>query len=202
MRRASALLTALVLASSLSLPSLAQQNQGAQPPMSAEQQAQMQAWMASMSPGAPHAALAARAGKWTAKISLWMDPAAPPTESTGTATREMILGGRVLQEKFQSNFMGMPMEGIGMNGYDNVGGTYWSTWNDNMSTGLMRMEGAKNADGSFTYKGSMLDPMSKKAVPVRIVSKEVSADKDTMEMYETRDGKENKTMMIVYERVK
>ena len=200
MRRVRLVLT-LTLLTALSLPSFAQQNQG-EPPMTAEQQAQMAAWMSSMSPGAPHSALAARAGKWTAKITLWMDPAAPATESTGTANREMILGGRVLQEKFQANFMGMPMEGVGMNGYDNVAGTYWSTWNDNMSTGLMRMEGVKNADGSYTYKGSMLDPLSKKPIPVRIVSKDVSTDKDTMEMYETRDGKENKTMMIVYERVK
>ena len=31
--------------------------------------------------------------------------------------------------------MGMPFEGIGRTGYDNVTGKYWSTWIDNMSTG-------------------------------------------------------------------
>lgn len=186
----------------LPLTSSAQQDPTGQPPMSAEQQAMMQAWMAAMTPGAPHASLAERAGQWTTKITLWMEPGAPPTESTGTAQREMTLGGRVLVEKFQSSFMGMPMEGMGLGGYDNITGKYWSTWTDNMSTGLMRSEGTPNADGTVTYHGSMLDPVSKQPIPVRFEVSTPSKDKDTMEMFETRDGQERKTMVLVYDRVK
>lgn len=187
------------------LPTLclhAQQEAGGQPPMGADQAAMMQAWMAAMTPGAPHTALAERSGKWTAKITLWMDPSAPPTEATGSADREMLLGGRVLIERFKTDFMGMPMEGMGLSGYDNVSGTHWSTWADNMSTGFMKNEGKANADGSITYHGSMLDPVSKQPIPTRIVVSFPSKDQDTMEMYETRNGKEQKTMAIVYERVK
>ena len=62
-------------------------------------------------------------------------------EDTGTATRSVALGGRVLVEEVDSSMMGMPFTGHGMMGFDNVSGKYWSTWNDSMSIGIMVSEG-------------------------------------------------------------
>jgi Protein of unknown function (DUF1579) len=181
----------------LAIPAAAQQG-GEAGSMSPEEQA----WMATMMPGAPHAELAQQVGNWNMKVTMWMEPGAPPSESTGTCSREMIHGGRVLVEKVHGTMMGMPMEGLGMTGYDNVTDSYWSTWTDNFSTGLMRTEGVKNADGSLTFKGTMGDPMSKQQVPLRIVLSYPSKDKELFDMYETRDGAERKSMAIVYERAR
>jgi hypothetical protein len=81
------------------------------------------------------------AGEWKFTIKSWMDPEAEPMLSEGTAHRTMELGGRVVEEVVESSMMGQPFEGIGRTGYDNLTGEWWSTWTDNMSTGLMTMTG-------------------------------------------------------------
>jgi len=37
--------------------------------------------------------------------------------------------------------MGMPFEGMGLDGYDNASKEYISIWIDNMGTGIMYMKG-------------------------------------------------------------
>lgn len=173
------------------------QDQGGGP----EEQAMMAAMMAAMTPGAPHHELATRAGEWKLTSTFWMDPSQPPMVTPGTAHREPMLGGRVLVEKVSASMMGMPFEGYGMTGYDNTTGKYWTTWNDNMSTGLVHGIGTRGADGKVTYDASMVDPMSKQTIKVRMVITE-TADTEVMEWWETRDGKELKTMEVKLERVK
>src|ERR1035437_1082075 len=43
-----------------------------------------------------HKLIASMAGSWTYTVKMWMnpDPAAPPSQSTGTATRKPLMGGR------------------------------------------------------------------------------------------------------------
>ncbi len=36
--------------------------------------------------------------------------------------------------------MGMPFEGMGIDGYDNLAKQYVSTWVDNMGTGIMNID--------------------------------------------------------------
>lgn len=168
---------------------------------SADEQAAMAAMMAAMAPGAPHQALSSRAGQWNMTSSFWMDPSQAPMVTTGTATREAMLGGRVLVEKVKAEMMGMPFEGYGMTGYDNVTGKYWTTWNDNMSTGLIQGIGTRGADGKLTFDSSMVDPLTKAVVKVRMVITE-TADSEVMEWWENRGGKELKTMEVKLDRVK
>ena len=97
------------------------------PEMTPEQKAEMEAYMKAGTPGAPHQMLASTAGTYDLKIKSWHEPGAPAMEETGTATRKMMLGGRVLVEDVTSTMMGMPFTGHGMTGYDNVTGKYWST---------------------------------------------------------------------------
>jgi hypothetical protein len=54
----------------------------------------MQAMMAAMSPGEHHEHMKQLTGNHTYTMKMWMDPSAPPQESTGKRSAQMILGGR------------------------------------------------------------------------------------------------------------
>jgi len=94
-------------------------------PMSAEQKAMMDAWMKFATPAEGHKSLAGMVGTWDAEVTSWMDPAQPPEKSKGVSENRMMLGGRWVEQKFTSQMMGMPFEGLGYTGYDN---TRRSTW--------------------------------------------------------------------------
>ncbi len=129
----------------------------------------METWVKSMTPGSPHKWLAARAGKFDFAGKFWMEPGAPPQAAKGVAERSLALGGRVLQEKLVSTLMGMPLEGLGLAGYDNVSGQFWSTWNDSLSTGLRVAGGTCDAAGTAcVWRGSYSDPDSGKSKAVRL----------------------------------
>ena len=171
-----------------------------------EQQKMMEAMAKAGTPGMQQQDLAKHAGSWDLAVKAWMAPGAPPQESKATADRTMILGGRVLTEKVNGEAMGGggPFEGFGMAGYDNVSGKYWSTWVDNMSTGVWTSTGSCSEKTSVcTYSGSYTDPMTKKAKHTRTVEHWEGADKAFVEFYEAgKGGKETKTMEITYTRKK
>lgn len=76
-------------------------------------------WMAASTPGEMHEFLARQEGKWNTVTRVWMDgPQSEPSESTGTAVRRMILGGRFLVDETDGSLLGMPHQGFGLNGYD------------------------------------------------------------------------------------
>jgi hypothetical protein len=169
------------------------------PEMTPEQKAEMEAYMKAGTPGAPHKAMAASVGSYEAKVKSWQAPGQPPTEESATATRSMSLDGRVRVEDFKGSMMGMPFTGHGMQGYDNVTGKYWSTWNDSMSTGIMLSEGTCDAKNACTFKGSWNDPVKKTKVTSRMASKWTSPTTEVFEMWGPgKDGKEFKMMEITY----
>ena len=175
------------------------------PAMDAETQAMMEAWTKAATPGAEHAQLAEHfAGTWDVAMTFWMDAEAPPITEKGSATITPILGGRQLHQDFKGAFMGMPFEGIGMSGYDNVRKRYTASWNDNMSTSTMLSHGDYDAtSSSYTFKGEMADPMKDGAmIPIREVVTIHGADHHVMEMFEPKDGKEVRTMRLEYKRAK
>lgn len=180
------------------LPVLAQD---APPKMSPEEAAMMQAYQEAGTPGAPHAALAKMAGTYALSIRSWHAPGAPPTVEAGTATRSMVLGGRVMVEEVESQMHGQPFTGHGMHGYDNVSGKHWSTWNDSMSTGVMVSEGDCSDDGACTFTGSWNDPVTKGMINARMTTKWTSPDVQLFEMFAPGpDGKEARMMEITYTR--
>lgn len=191
---------AFALALAATLPALAQDKPAAPPKMSPEEAKMMEAYQKAGTPGPQHAALAKAAGTYDLSIKSWMSPKAPPTVDTGTATRTMALDGRVLTEDVQAKMQGQPFTGHGMQGYDNVTGRYWSTWNDNMSTGIMVSDGACDDQGNCTFKGSWNDPMKKGGkVNARMTTKWTSPTVQVFEMYAPgQDGKEAKMMEITY----
>jgi hypothetical protein len=169
----------------------------APPPDSA---AMMKAWTEYMTPGEPHKVMASQNGKWDGKITMWMTPGAPPSESKGTMVNQMIMEGRYQEGKFAGNFNGMPFEGKSIMGYDNIRKVFISTWIDNMGTGVMTTEGPWDpATKTITLSGKMVDPMTGKECQVREVMTFIDDKSSKMEMYNTPAGsKEFKSMEILY----
>ena len=192
--------SALVMAACVLL-ALPASGRAQQPEMTPEQKAEMEAYMKAGTPGAPHKAMAATAGTYEVKAKSWDAPGAPAREETGTATRTMVLDGRVLVEEFKGSMMGMPFTGHGMRGYDNVTDKHWTTWMDSMSTGLMVSEGTCDAKNACTFTGSWNDPVKKGPVTARMTSRWTSPTTEVFEMYAPgRDGKEFKMMELTYTR--
>lgn len=206
-----AILVTVVLAAALVLTTsqVFSQEKGEQGQMPAEMQAAMEQWMKLAAPGEPHEEMAHRAGTWNVESKTWWGgPGTPPTISQGTSEVKPILGGRFVVEKFQSEIMmggqKMPMEGMGISGYDNYKKMYTSFWVDNMGTQMMTMLGSR-APGSdkITYYGQMDEPMlGVQDRTVKAVVTIVSEDKHTFEMYDLHAGDNYKVMELVYTRKK
>jgi len=160
-----------------------------------------------------HKLLTGLDGSWNYKIKFWMnpDPSAKPQESTGTATRKSIMGGRYVVMDVAGK-MQMPGEdgkpkdvmfkGMGIEGYDNVKNKFVASWVDNMGTGIEFSEGTYDpATKSLTYT-SEVEPMPGMKTPVREVIKFTDKDHMNLEWYENQGGQEKKTMEINYTRSK
>jgi len=152
-------------------------------------------------PGEPHKLFASLAGSWTTQTKEWMEPGKPPTESTGSAEMKMLLDGRFLYQEFNSQMMGQPFSGIGIDGYDNLRKRYVTAWIDSMGTGIFLMEGTASADGkTITLQGGHDEPGGGRMTH-RAIWKIVDSNTQTFDMYGThRGGKEMKLMEITYTR--
>jgi len=183
---------ALLLAA---VPAVAQEGE-----MNAEMQEMMAAWQKAMTPGEAHSHLADMAGTWTMTVTSWQSPDTEPMVASGSCERTMELGGRVLVERVATEMMGQTFEGVGQTGYNNVTGEYWSTWADNMSTGLISMTGEVEGE-TMVFEGETTDPIKGKMIPMRVVISHDGPDKEISEFYMAGpDGEMWKSMVIVYER--
>jgi hypothetical protein len=156
-----------------------------------------------------HKLLSSLDGSWDYTLKFWMnpDPKSPPQESTGTATRKTIMDGRYVMMDVDGKFQmpgadGKPQDvefkGMGLEGYDNVKKKFVASWVDNMGTGIEFSEGSYDpATKSFTYT-SEIEPMPGKKTRVREVIKVADDSHMMLEWYETKHGKEKKTMEINY----
>jgi hypothetical protein len=159
----------------------------------------MKSMMEYATPGKEQAMLAKSNGTWKAETTMWMAPDAPPMVSKGTANTKMIMGGRYQQMTFKGDMMGQPFEGIGTTAYDNARKVWTSSWIDNMSTGIMNMEGTwDEATKTMTTTGKMLCPANGKWCEMKEVFKMVDDNTQVMEMYgpDMKTGKSYKNMEI------
>ena len=175
--------------------------------MDPKKQEMMKAWMEYATPGAPHKALADIVGKWKYTSKFWETPEAKAEESTGTSNFKMILGGRFLQQDVKGKAMGgMPFQGMGIVGYDNIKGKYDTIWIDNMATGVMHGTGMFDANlKTLNDSGEMSCPMTKnKKTSYRSEWKITDKKNMTYTMYGPAmdTGKEFKMMEMVFTRVK
>ena len=159
-------------------------------------------WMAYMTPGQEHDALASQVGDWTEEITIWTHPGAEPTTNIAKVKIEMILGGRYQQSFHIGEFMGMPFEGVGITAFDNASKKYYSSWIDNMSTGLMFSSGTMDPKTkSIVFLGEQPDPITGKTTKMREVMTINGENEMLMEMYSTPTGaKEFLSMKILMKR--
>jgi hypothetical protein len=159
----------------------------------------MKAMASAATPGEQQKRLARLAGDWTFENTMWMDPSQPPVKSTGTMHGEILMGGRYVEHTWKGNMMGMPFEGRGTEGYDNVAKHYVNSWVDNMGTGIMYSTGSCDTAGSVcNYSGDMWDPMSGQKTTTRSTITWMDDKTFKNEMFGPGpDGKEVKWMEIV-----
>jgi hypothetical protein len=168
---------------------------------SADQKAIMEAYQRAATSGPQHAVLAKMAGEFTLTLKMFNEPGAEPEVSTGTSSRRMILGGRYLEETVHASVMGQPFEGRGLTGYDNVTRSWWGSWIDTMSTGIMITGGAWDEEtGVGTFEGEFNDPVTGELQSSRSVIRRLPNGDELMEMYMTSAVGEFKSMEILYQR--
>jgi hypothetical protein len=171
----------------------------------AKAKAEMDAYMKLAQPGEHHKRLGQLAGKWKTSGQMF-NPGQPPIEMTGTMEASWILGGRYLQELHTGSVMGQPFEGRSLDGYDNIAKEYFSTWVDNMGTGVMVFHGSCDDPCKVvTSTAEGPDPMSGKVVKTKTVTTFVDPDTYRFEMYMIgagKDGQDTKVMDMTGKRVK
>ena len=153
--------------------------------------------------GPQHRQLAALAGCWRVRQTMWTQPDATPAIDHGTATITPVLGGRHLRQDLRIDATGKPFHGLGYLGYDDASQRYDSTWMDVNFTGMILAHGDYDAAGRrYTFRGEMADPKHAGATsPLREVLHVQDPDHFTYEYYERHDGAEMLAVRLEYERV-
>lgn len=173
-----------------------------EPDLTPAEERMVRAWQAGWTPGEAHDFLASRAGEWSLVTRTWAQPGAEPMITESTATRRMILGGRVLEEVVTGEILGLGFEGRGFLGFDNLTGRWWSTWMDTMSTAPVTTVGSPDTlTGDLVLRGDYVDPLSGERRKVRTVLRFSTPDREVFQWWEQRGPKEVLTMEIRYERV-
>lgn len=175
------------------------------PALTEQQQKDMAICMEAGKPGKEHAELAKAVGSWNGKTKMWMGPdsKAPEMSSECKQTITSVMDGRFIRIEVQGDMAGMPFNGFGLAGFDNVSKKYVSTWVDNCGSGIMNGTGEASSDGkviTFTYNYNC--PIAKKPTTMREVHTHKSANNYTLEMFgkDPHSGKEFKMMEIDFTR--
>jgi len=177
----------------------AAKKQAAPKPM--DHDAMMAAWQKAMTPSEGHRRLEPMVGSWNAKTTFVMAPGAPPSVSDGVSENRWVLGGRFLEQVYRGLSMGMPFEGIGYTGYDNVQRKYVGTWMDSFGTGLMNSVGTgRPRDNAMDSLATAIDP-SGATVHFECKIRVQDRDHHTYEMWtKGPTGKRYRMMLIGYSR--
>lgn len=157
----------------------------------------MKAWMAYMTPGEPHKMMAMSNGTWDEEVKMFLSPNAPPQVMKATSTNSMMYNGLYQLSITKGSYNGMPFEGRSTLAYNNASKKYQNTWIDNMGSGIVIMEGMyDDASKTLSLSGRQADMMTGNLNPVRQTMKFIDDKNQYIEMFETRGGREAKTMEI------
>lgn len=148
---------------------------------------------------APDAPLAALAGHWVVRQSIYPETGSSPVIDHGTADFAMVLGGRHLRQKLRIA-SSKPFEGLGYIGYDDATGKYGSSWMDTNFGGIILAHGGYDAaNRTWVFTGEMAGKDGT-PVPVREVMHVDDDDHFLYQYYETRHGKEALAVNLEYTR--
>jgi hypothetical protein len=156
----------------------------------------MKAWMAYATPGEQHKMLAAQNGVWQEDIKMYMEDGKVDSMKS-VCTNTMALNGLVQKSTTKGTYMGMPFEGQGTLGYNNASKKWQSTWMDNMGSGMIYMEGTyDDRTKMLSLSGTHTDPVTGKEILMKQTMKMIDDKNQYIEMFDTKDGKEMKSMEI------
>ncbi|WKE67226.1 DUF1579 family protein [Gallaecimonas kandeliae] len=147
----------------------------------------------------PQARLAAFAGHWQVRQSLWTAPGKAPQVDKGFATFSEILDGHHLRQDLHIDSAAKPFQGLGFLGYDDASGRYDSLWMDVNFSGVILAHGSYDeAKQTYTFTGSI--PLDGHAAPLREVLRVSDANHFVYEYYEQHGGPEMLTVRLEYSR--
>jgi len=159
------------------------------------------AWIKYATPGEQHKMLSDEAGTWDVEMTFFTEDV-KEQKGTAVADIQMVLGGRYQQSTYKGTMDNMLFEGISTVAFNNTTGEFTSTWADNLSTGLMVLTGPYDEiNKTITFKGTMADPYDGKKITVRQVYTFVNENSRKMELFDTKNGKERKSLEMVMTRV-
>ncbi|MHC4078557.1 MAG: DUF1579 family protein [Planctomycetota bacterium] len=150
--------------------------------------------------GPQHDKLAALAGTWDLQFKHRAGPDAAWKTESGTATSRVVLGGRYLVEELKCTYDGTPYEGVRVHGYDNLEGTYFNIWMDNLGTWPVTSRGATDDSDVLKYHGRWKDIHTPSGRPFQTVVRRDGTDKWQLELFDTIDGTEVKILEATYTR--
>jgi hypothetical protein len=149
-------------------------------------------------PTKEHAWIKSRVGTWDCVVSCPM--MGEPLRATET---NEAFGDFWIVSKFQGDFMGHPMKGLSLLGYDPMKEKYVSTWCDTMSPALFVMEGTMDAANKKLTSTGMGPNMEGQLVEFTNVVEVQGPDAAVFTMYETSKGADSpEAMKIEYKRKK
>lgn len=151
-------------------------------------------------PDEHHKALQPLVGSWNTRAKLWLG-GPKPEQVTGHAEVKSILGGRFVEEHYDTVILGKPFAGQGVLGYDTRAKKYVATWIDTWGTWITVEAGGADATlKKLTLTAEDYDVATGKTRPLKFVYDLDGNDHHVMRVYETIEGKETLTMEIDYRR--
>jgi hypothetical protein len=165
----------------------------------------MKRWMDSCKPSSHHKELERLIGSWDTEVSMWMDPAAPPMKSQGTAECKWLVEGKWIVTDAKGTFMGRPITSHAVMGYDNFKQHFVFSQVDSLQTAMFHGEGAFDQAGTALIAYGVIDePMSGETdKPVKRVWRFDGKDRIVIEIHDLGIGETNtKVIEYVYTRRK
>ena len=163
-----------------------------------ERDEKMARMMQATQPGEHHKQLDALAGSWDVAVRFKYGPG-PERQGKASSEAKWILGGRFLQQEYQSESGQVTLQFVG---YDNQKKKFFVIKMDNMDTGVLYTEGTMLADAKvIIYSGDRTDPMTGETGRLRTVTTILDKDHYIVEWFQAgADGKEQKVVTMNHTR--
>ncbi len=158
-----------------------------------------------ITPGPEHAFTKSGSGNWDVKQKMWHKPGAPPMEATGKMVAQAVMNGIGLAYEYTGDKQGeMPIfRGYGFTTWIPAKKHYESVWFDVFSYGGMTRSTGTWDEKTKTLTEAMSGPgPDGKPVNFKVVTVYPNNDGHTQTFFMKKDGKEMKTMELVYTRAK
>jgi len=156
----------------------------------------------SAAPDEHHKLLEPLVGKWNTQAKQWLGDPKPET-STGHSETKWILGGRFVEEMYDSDIFGKPFQRQGVMGFDTRTKKYVATSVDTWGTWITVEEGSIDSTGKIlTLTAQDYDSATGKTRPIKFIYNIDTNDHHVMRVYETIQGKETLTVEVDYKKTK